>query len=88
MYINREERKELEELSKAIFGKTNWYRKNLVQKGVKKTRGEVEANPESSSYKYFQTVEEVKEYMLLVQKNAKELMEKMVAEGAKNELSK
>lgn len=88
MNITYEERKELQAISKEVFGKTNWYNKHLVKKGVKKTASEIEANPTGSHYRYFYSANEVAAYMRLVESNAKALLEKMKAESVKNDISK
>ena len=82
------ERKELEVVSKRVFGTVNWYSKYLIKKGVRKSQTEMEASPTGATHKYFHTVESMLEYMLLVETNSKALLEKMKVEATANDLSK
>lgn len=88
MNLTFEERKQLEALSKEVFGRSDWYKKNLVKRGIKKTRAEIEASPNSSHYKYFFHYDEMVEYIKLMQTNAKSLLEEMKVDAVKNDLSK
>lgn len=88
MNITYAERKELEEVSKQVFGKASWAAKHLVNKGVKKTKTELTGTPNESDYKYFHTVESMITYMRYVETVTKELVEQMKAEANKNDISK
>ena len=88
MDLTTEQRTELKALSKEVFGKSDWYSKNLLKQGIKKTKAEIEANPAASHYKYFFAYDDLVSYIKLMQANAKSLLEEMKVDAVKNDLSK
>lgn len=88
MDFTRQQRKELDALSKEVFGKTSFWYNKLWKTGTRKLADVVAKNPQASHWRYFHTHDEIRDYILTIQKNSKELLEKMKVETSANDLSK
>lgn len=88
MDFTREQRLELNALSAEVFGKTSFWYNKLYKTGVKKLNDVIAKNPTASHWRYFYNYQEIKEYILTIQKNSKELLEKMKVETETNGISK